>query len=166
MKIKKSQQEREIQTIKNSIQGLLLFWGIAVIASVFILASGQHPKQWQEKEIVIQEITTMRKFKGRYYQITDENGNTFSINSTNKNVEKLVSGEHYRIIHSSIHHNQIQFMTDQDENQVFVDYDTSVRDYYARQFIGWPLLLGSSGMILPSLFQSYRRILQLQKQDH
>ena len=154
------QRDREIQSIRQSIFGLLLFWGIAVIAAVFVLASGQNPKHWQETEIVIQDISTQRQFKGSYYQITDETGQTYSINRSNPNAEQLEVGECYQITYATIHHNRIQSMTD--PHGVYVDYDDSLRDYYARMIIGWSLLLGSSGVFLREIFQSRRRIRQMQ----
>ena len=154
------QRDREIQSIRQSIFGILLFWGIAVIGALFVLASGQNPKHWQDTEIVIQDISIQRQFKGSYYQITDETGATYSIHYSCTGAEKLAAGNHYQITYATIHHNRIQSMTD--PHCVYVDYDDSLRDYYARMALGWSLLLGSSGVFLREISRCRRRIRQLQ----
>lgn len=150
------QQEKAIQKIWNSQSSFYILLVMAIVASVFILASGEHPKHWIEKDIVVSDVSKVYLYRGSYYQITDTNGATYSVDSSNENVEKLVPGEAYHIIHANIHWNRIKSMSDADA--VYVDYGASIDDYYTRTVIGCIGILAGSITIFIMVRKSFRKI--------
>lgn len=129
---------------------------MAVFASILILSSTVHPKHWMERDIVIDSISTVNGGRSSYYQITDANGNAYSINRANDNVSKLVCGETYHIIYADIHWNRIQYMAD--SAAVYVDYDASMDNYYARTIIGWIGIFAESVTAFIMIRNSFRKI--------
>lgn len=155
-KKKSRQQEKAIQKIWHGQSSFYVLWVMAIIASVLILTSAEHPKYWIEKDIVVNDVSKVYIHRGSYYQITDINGAAYSIDSSNENVEKLIHGETYHIIHANIHWNRIKYMSD--SNTVYVDYDASMDDYYTRTIIGWIGILVSSVTIFVMIRKSLRKI--------
>ena len=155
-KKKSRQQEKAIQKIWSGQSSFYILLGMAIVASVLILASAEHPNYWIEKDIVVDNVSNVYIYRGSYYQITDTNGTTYSIDSSNKNVQKLVCGKSYHIIYANIHWNRIKCMTD--SSTVYVDYDSSIDDYYTRTMIGWIGILASTLTILIMVRKSLRKI--------
>lgn len=145
-KKKSRQQEKAIKKIWNDQSPFYILLVMAIFFSILILSSAEHPKYWIEKDIEIRDISVVHMHRGSYYQVTDTNGATYSIDSSNENVQQLMRGENYHIIHAGIHWNRIKYMTD--SNTVYVDYDTSIHDYYIRTMIGWIGILVSTAIIL------------------
>ena len=155
-KKKSRQQEKAIQKIWDSQSSFFILLAMAIVASVLILSSAEHPKHWIEKDIVISDISKVYIHRGSYYQITDTNGATYSIDSSNENAEKLVHGETYHIIHANIHWNRIKYMSD--ANTIYVDYGASIDDYYTRTAIGCIGILAGSATIIVLVRKSLRKI--------
>ena len=150
------QQEKAILKIWNSQSPFYILLCMAIVAFVLILASAEHPNYWIEKDIVVDNISKVYIHRGSHYQITDTNGTTYSIDSSNENVQKLVCGKSYHIIYANIHWNRIKCMTD--SSTVYVDYDSSIDDYYTRTMIGWIGILASTLTILIMVRKSLRKI--------
>lgn len=150
------QQEKAILKIWNSQSPFYILLCIAIVAFVLILASAEHPKYWIEKDIVVSDVSKVYIHRGSYYQITDANGATYSIESSNENAPKLVCGESYHIIYANIHWNRIKYMTD--SSTVYVDYDSSIDDYYTRTIIGWIGILVSAVTMFIMIRKSLRKI--------
>ncbi len=155
-KKKSRQQEKAIQKIWAIQSPFYVILIMAIVASVLILASAEHPKYWNEKDIVVSNVSKVYLSRGSYYQITDINGGTYSIDSSNENTQKLIYGESYYIIYSNIHWNRIKYMTD--SNTIYVDYDTSIDDYNIRTVIGWIGILASSVTIFVMVRKSLKKI--------
>jgi len=153
---KSRQQEKAIQKIWDAQSAFYILLAMAIALSILILASAEHPMHWIEKDIVIRDISKVEIYRGSYYQITDTNGATYSINTSNKNVDKLVHGETYHIIHAHIHWNRIKYMSD--SNTTYVDYNASIDDYYTRTIIGCVGILASSVTIFVLVRGSFRKI--------
>ena len=125
------QQENAIKKIWRGHEATFFLLVLAIVASFFLLVSGESPKKWIEKDIVIDDISIVNIYRGRYYEITADDGNRYSIAGTNKNAEHLIPGNTYHIIHSKSHWNRIQFM--EDNTAQYVDYQESLR--YNRNII-------------------------------
>jgi len=155
-KKKSRQQEKAIQKIWNDQSPFYTLLIMAIVTSILILSSAENPKFWNEKDIVVRDVSKVYIYRGSYYQITDIDQATYSINSSNSNIEKLVPGQNYHIIYSNIHWNRIKYMTD--SSNVIVDYHASIDDYYTRTIIGWIGILASSVTILIMVRKSLRKI--------
>ena len=160
-KKKSRQQEKQIRKIWNEQSPFYALLALAFFASVILLSSAEHPKYWDEREIVISDVSKVHIYRGSYYQITDTNGATYSVDSSNDNVKELVCGKSYHIIYANIHWNRIKYMTD--SNTVYVDYDTSVEDYYTRTMIGCAGILISTGAIIFLIRKSLGKIKAVQR---
>lgn len=158
-KKKSRQQEKAIRKIWNDQSPFYVLLVMAIIASILILASAEHPKHWIEKDIVISDVTKVYVYRGSHFQITDTNNATYSIGSSNQNAEKLIPGQRYHIIYSNLHWNRIKYMSDSDA--VYVDYDASMDDYYNRTIFGWSGILISSVTILALVRKSLLKIRQI-----
>ena len=150
------QQEKAIQKIWDSQSSFYILLVMAIVASILVLASAEHPRHWVEKDIVVSDVSKVYIYKGSYYQITDTNGATYSIDSSNENAEKLALGETYHIIHANIHWNRIKSMSD--SNTIYVDYGASIDDYYIRTIIGYIGILISCTTLLVMVRESLRKI--------
>lgn len=139
-------QEKMVQKIQKELLSVYLFLGIALIAAIFILASAEHPKHWDEKDIVVSQVSKEKKFRGSYIQITDDTGAVYSIHGSGQNALTLESGAHYHIIHAHIFQNQIKYMAD--DNTVYVNYQDSILDYHVRAVLGWGIVLFCAGAAL------------------
>ena len=124
-KKKSRQQENAIKKIWRDHEAIFFLLVMAICVSLFLLVARENPKKWTEKDIVIHDISTVDIYRGRYYEITDTDGNTYSISGSNKNAEKLVRGNTYRIIHGKVHWNRIQYMAD--STTEYVNYQESLR---------------------------------------
>ena len=118
------QQENAIKKIWRGHEATFFLLVLAIVASFFLLVSGESPKKWIEKDIIIDDISIVNIYRGRYYEITADDGNRYSIAGTNKNAEHLIPGNTYHIIHSKSHWNRIQFM--EDATAQYVDYQESL----------------------------------------
>lgn len=150
------QKDKAIQRIWASQSTFFILLAMAIVASVLILSSAEHPKHWIEKDIVVSDVSKVYIHRGSYYRITDTNGAVYSIDSSNENAEKLVRGETYHIIHANIHWNRIKSMSD--ANTMYVDYGASIDDYYTRTAIGCIGILAGSVTIFVMVRKSLRRI--------
>ena len=154
-KKKSRQQEKAIKKIWNKQSMFYVILVMAIISFILILSSTENPKYWVEKDIVISDISTVTGGT-YYYQITDTAGETYSIDLSNENVQQLISGERYHIIHANIHWNRIKYMSD--SNTVYVDYVESVNDHHARIIVGWSGILISLMITTAMLWHSFKKI--------
>ncbi len=130
-KKKSRQQENAIKKLWHDYEAIFFLLIMVLFFSLFLLASGENPKKWTEKDIVIKDISIVDIYRGHYYEITDTEGNTYSIAGSNQNTENLIRGNTYRIIHGKVHWNRIQSM--EDSTTEYVDYQESLR--YNRNII-------------------------------
>lgn len=149
------QQKKAIRKIWDGKSSVFILLFMAIIAFILILSSTENPEHWVEKDIVVSDISTVTGGTF-YYQITDTTGATYSIDQSNKNVQKLVPGERYHIIHASIHWNRIKYMSD--GNTVYVDYEESVDAHLARTIVGWVGILITSTLTLVMLWHTFKKI--------
>ncbi len=130
-KKKSRQQENAIKKIWSDHAVIFFLLAMAFFASLLLLSTGENPENWIEKDIVIRDVSRVYFHRGNYYEITDTHSNTYSIAGSNKNAEKLITGNTYRIIHGKVHWNRIQSM--EDSSTEYVDYQESLR--YNRNII-------------------------------
>lgn len=155
-KKKSRQQEKAIQKIRDSQGPVYILIAMAIFASLLILSSAEHPKLWKTKDITVRDVSFVYISRGSYYQITDDTGFTYSIDSGNKMAEKLVPGATYHIMYASIHHNRIKYMTD--SNTEYVSYEASVQDFYIRTIAGAAGILLSCAVIVLIRCQTSKEI--------
>ena len=65
-KKKSRQQEKQIHKIWNEQSPFYALLALAFFASVILLSSAEHPKYWDEREIVISDVSKVHIYKGSY----------------------------------------------------------------------------------------------------
>ena len=138
-KKKSRQQEKAIQKIWGSNAPFYFLLFLFFFFAIFLLTSSEPPKNWIEKDIIISDIAHVSTGRGSIYQITGNDGVTYSINGNNPNAENLVCGKRYHIIHSHTNWNRILSMTD--SNNIYVAYDASLDSYYTSVSFAWIVIL-------------------------
>lgn len=120
---------------------LVIFFGCYLVTS-------ESPEKWKEADITITEIQYIYGKSSRW-QITDTQGNTYAISSSNKKANQIVPGSTYHVVYSPNAHHGIRSMTQAD--LVIVDYEQSVSEYGERGIWVWILffvgLIGALGTI-------------------
>ena len=119
----------------------LILWGCMILMIYFgaRLVTRESPENWKEAEVTLTEVRHVT-IKPNLWEITDTEGNTYSMSESDNLMKQIQPQSTYSIIYSPAFNNGIRAMTQED--RVIVDYEQSVLIYGKRSVWDWILGLG------------------------
>ena len=126
--------------IKRTKKRCLLLLGFLILFACFgiRLATTESPEKWKEADITVADIQHI-SLKPNHWQITDTNGNTYSVYESDTVMEQIILQSAYHIVYSPNHNNGIRAITH--GNTIIVDYAHSISIHSERNVWDWVLML-------------------------
>ena len=133
--------------IKRTKKCCLLLLGFLILFAYFgiRLATTESPEKWKEADITVADIQHI-SLKPNHWQITDTNGNIYSVYESDTVMEQIILQSAYHIVYSPNHNNGIRAITH--GNTIIVDCAHSISIHSERNVWDWALMsLGLVGSL-------------------